>query len=473
MNTPINTSELASHLDDKFFLHIKKFGRFGTMNPPIPTVAPKASWLPDKYVSKCVMCQAGFTATKRRHHCRYCGFLICNGCASKHFEFQLSNEKNIEQTKSLRVCDACYSLLSPKLQQPVLSGLKSFSIRNHFSNDLDYRVANQQFFASRYFVKLLAFDSGDNPQYIHKLALRALIKLSSLNQESIGSVEELYFFLVKKAFDSESSIRPLAMELLANLISEDYALNRKNLENLEFEQQVVGLPTLILSEPELNTREIAARLFYNYVSFCDFSNKNIKKLFDSENISSLIKILQNKENGKVVFALALGSLLHLSQDENLQREVVNNQGIQMLSFLFSEENTNSSITLIHFATQLISKLSKDVRNLDDLLKQNFNFIPDLLNAVEVPQILLHVVNFINNIVSYNPHAFDSFKDLDQKINEIYSKSTDQKLKSKIEQLLPKISKNSPQQNQQNQQNQIKTNNLRSSFNSQNKSNNLK
>ena len=40
-------------------------------------------WVSDKKVANCGNCQATFTFTNRRHHCRKCGYIFCNSCSSK------------------------------------------------------------------------------------------------------------------------------------------------------------------------------------------------------------------------------------------------------------------------------------------------------------------------------------------------------------------------------------------------------
>ncbi|CAJ1075768.1 pleckstrin homology domain-containing family F member 2-like [Xyrichtys novacula] len=62
-----------------------------------------SSWIPDKAACKCMRCLGTFTTTKRRHHCRKCGFVVCKVCSD-----QRARISNIHPTKKLRVCRLCH-----------------------------------------------------------------------------------------------------------------------------------------------------------------------------------------------------------------------------------------------------------------------------------------------------------------------------------------------------------------------------
>ncbi|KAK2833842.1 hypothetical protein Q5P01_017731 [Channa striata] len=63
------------------------------------------SWIPDQAAYKCMRCLMKFTATRRRHHCRKCGFLVCNSCSK-----QRQVIGHIHPTKQLRVCRLCHTM---------------------------------------------------------------------------------------------------------------------------------------------------------------------------------------------------------------------------------------------------------------------------------------------------------------------------------------------------------------------------
>ncbi|KAI3384986.1 hypothetical protein SNEBB_005162 [Seison nebaliae] len=66
------------------------------------TAAP--IWQVDSEEKRCKLCQANFNLINRRHHCRSCGYVVCDNCSKGRSVIagQSSTEKD-----DLRVCDAC------------------------------------------------------------------------------------------------------------------------------------------------------------------------------------------------------------------------------------------------------------------------------------------------------------------------------------------------------------------------------
>ena len=67
-----------------------------------------ASWLDDSSSTFCISCDAQFTCYNRRHHCRFCGNLLCNDCSKWRIE-------------GVRACKPCYTELKEGLKPQSLS----------------------------------------------------------------------------------------------------------------------------------------------------------------------------------------------------------------------------------------------------------------------------------------------------------------------------------------------------------------
>lgn len=60
-----------------------------------------ASWIPDSASAICMRCSERFGVTQRRHHCRRCGYVVCNSCSKGRALLE-----NIS-SKPVRVCKQC------------------------------------------------------------------------------------------------------------------------------------------------------------------------------------------------------------------------------------------------------------------------------------------------------------------------------------------------------------------------------
>lgn len=65
----------------------------------------KTSWKPDNSSNICSNCDSKFTFTKRRHHCRKCGELVCMKCSTQRVVIAA-----VDKNKPLRICDLCFSM---------------------------------------------------------------------------------------------------------------------------------------------------------------------------------------------------------------------------------------------------------------------------------------------------------------------------------------------------------------------------
>ena len=70
-----------------------------------------ATWIPDSASAICMRCSERFGVTQRRHHCRRCGFIVCNSCSKGRTLLE-----NIS-SKPVRVCQLCMSTLQAEQQE--------------------------------------------------------------------------------------------------------------------------------------------------------------------------------------------------------------------------------------------------------------------------------------------------------------------------------------------------------------------
>jgi len=70
----------------------------------MPTLDFSVKKVADKYRLECPHCDALFTLSKRRHHCRLCGDVFCDACSSHRVTLPLPGP---EFEKPVRICDFC------------------------------------------------------------------------------------------------------------------------------------------------------------------------------------------------------------------------------------------------------------------------------------------------------------------------------------------------------------------------------
>ncbi|XP_068095178.1 zinc finger FYVE domain-containing protein 9 [Hyperolius riggenbachi] len=82
-------------------------GQFRVPNSKVFTTLGEVApvWVPDSQAPNCMKCEAKFTFTKRRHHCRACGKVFCAACCSLKCKLIYMDKKEA------RVCVICHAVL--------------------------------------------------------------------------------------------------------------------------------------------------------------------------------------------------------------------------------------------------------------------------------------------------------------------------------------------------------------------------
>eukprot|EP00471_Norrisiella_sphaerica_P003906 CAMPEP_0184481608 /NCGR_PEP_ID=MMETSP0113_2-20130426/3159_1 /TAXON_ID=91329 /ORGANISM="Norrisiella sphaerica, Strain BC52" /LENGTH=1048 /DNA_ID=CAMNT_0026860827 /DNA_START=708 /DNA_END=3854 /DNA_ORIENTATION=+ len=67
--------------------------------------SPAPVWQSDQSSTECNICSRKFTMWTRRHHCRFCGILVCNSCSLKRLLVPVTEGSSKKESK--RICDKC------------------------------------------------------------------------------------------------------------------------------------------------------------------------------------------------------------------------------------------------------------------------------------------------------------------------------------------------------------------------------
>jgi len=101
---PTNTSSFSLNMTYRFFPDDEKEEEGVVVDNNTFLKSPsKKHWIPDKFKLNCMSCNCLFTLTRRRHHCRLCGAVVCHRCSSK-------TRKIFTSEPPVRVCETCSSL---------------------------------------------------------------------------------------------------------------------------------------------------------------------------------------------------------------------------------------------------------------------------------------------------------------------------------------------------------------------------
>ena len=117
-------------------------------------------WMPDISASSCLVCAVQFNIIVRKHHCRLCGFIVCNSCSRNSFFIPFKQGE-----RRARVCDSCLpTLIQERMYRiSVPPSLELFQLpRRRSDSNPALRGQNKTVFAlQRYFGKRIAVYSGN------------------------------------------------------------------------------------------------------------------------------------------------------------------------------------------------------------------------------------------------------------------------------------------------------------------------
>merc|ERR1719229_903269 len=67
-------------------------------------------FIPNDFADQCMMdnCESKFSFVNRRHHCKYCGILVCTKCSVHKLPSQSHQNMDKRDAVMVRVCDNCY-----------------------------------------------------------------------------------------------------------------------------------------------------------------------------------------------------------------------------------------------------------------------------------------------------------------------------------------------------------------------------
>jgi len=79
----------------------------------------KVLYIPNDFADGCMMngCNKNFSIINRRHHCKYCGFVVCSKCSSNQLAVRPNSMEyynNYHHEVMVRVCDSCYKANAPQ-----------------------------------------------------------------------------------------------------------------------------------------------------------------------------------------------------------------------------------------------------------------------------------------------------------------------------------------------------------------------
>eukprot|EP01155_Anaeramoeba_flamelloides_P017840 Anaeramoba_flamelloidesa568428_45.p1 GENE.a568428_45~~a568428_45.p1 ORF type:complete len:473 (-),score=98.17 a568428_45:102-1520(-) len=364
---------------------IKTFGMLSSLDPPLSIFVSSKMGLPDEAFSECQLCSSNFTTTKRRHHCRHCGLLICSSCCTNSYEFPSKG--------SQRVCDCCYTLLNEKVSEK-LPGVVSIAVQEGWVNRENYQIKDQPLYAITFFTQLLV----TNHAQVHKLVLEVLIKFTSATAPAIILPSDLFESLLEIVNLINHPHRILAFEVLANTMAKPNDEVRKMIVETNGMVDMFLGTFAILKNRNANTnlKRSVGRFLFNWICF---SGQEITALepIQERHMISLIQTLADHTNETSILALVLGCISYLCKIDKLRLTITGCGGPSCLMALLARSNPKTPDVILFYLTEILAILSKYKENLDPIFSYGIEHIYNVINLTEVSRVLFNVIGFIGNI----------------------------------------------------------------------------
>ncbi|XP_073974881.1 rabenosyn-5 isoform X2 [Rhodnius prolixus] len=151
-------------------------------------------WIDGDAVPRCPNCAGSFHLTRRQHHCRTCGGIMCNDCshfmtlntARRIIDKPMEDEKSQGNVEQLRLCIHCISLLEVREEKRVSRNFKPI-ISQFYERLANYREQADQL-SCQYIKMSISLNAGESVydlQEAQKIKVR-LLKLAE-NIDSLSS----------------------------------------------------------------------------------------------------------------------------------------------------------------------------------------------------------------------------------------------------------------------------------------------
>ena len=192
------------------------------------------NWVPDEEGNGCSICHSEFSLTRRRHHCRECGALVCGYC-SDHFVV-LPGEAS-----EVRICDNC----EIKMKEAAVASERmdvNVQITESLKSALKEKANEIELFKNF----LLHVIEGEDLKIIDSEKFgKVRVSVSDLCSE-LESVSSIYSDLKMASLDLERDIRAVAKRCLqAEQASRDGLVTAREIE--EYSKQI-GLQAKLIDQ---------------------------------------------------------------------------------------------------------------------------------------------------------------------------------------------------------------------------------